>query len=40
MLEFAVQYHEAIDDIAGNKTANLHRYELSEAEMENRRTAV
>ena len=32
MLEFAVQYHEAIDDIAGNKTANLHCYEMSEVE--------
>jgi hypothetical protein len=32
MLDFAVQYRIAIDDIAGNKTANLRRYELSEAE--------
>lgn len=27
-----MQYREAIDDIARNKTANLRRYELSEAE--------
>jgi len=32
MLEFAVQYCAVIDDIAGNKTANLCRYELSEEE--------
>ena len=32
MLEFAVQYHAAIDDIAGNKMVNLRRYELSEEE--------
>jgi hypothetical protein len=32
MLEFAVRYREAIDDIAGNKTANLRQYEVSEDE--------
>jgi hypothetical protein len=32
MLEFALQYRIAIDNITGNKTANLRRYELSEAE--------
>ena len=28
MLEFALRYHTAIDDIAGNKAAGLRRYEL------------
>ena len=32
MLEFALQYCAAIDDIAGNKTANLHCYELNDKE--------
>ena len=29
MLAFALQYRVAIDDIAGNKTVGLHKYELS-----------
>jgi hypothetical protein len=32
MLEFALCYRIAIDDIAGNQTAKLCRYELGEAE--------
>jgi hypothetical protein len=32
MLEFALQYQKAIDDIAGNKAASLRKYELSEDE--------
>ncbi len=32
MLEFALQYRKAIDDIAGNKTASLHKYEMGEDE--------
>jgi|SRR5882762_642802 len=32
MLEFALQYREAVDDIAGNKTANLRQYELNDKE--------
>ena len=32
MLEFALQYREAVDDIAGNKTANLCQYELNDEE--------
>ena len=30
MLRFALQYRAAIDDIAGNKLSNLHRYELGD----------
>jgi hypothetical protein len=29
---FALQYRMAIDEIAGNKTANLRQYELSDKE--------
>jgi len=32
MLSFALRYHAAIDDIAGNKTAGLCQYELSNEE--------
>lgn len=32
MLEFAVRYQPAIDDITGDKSANLRKYELSEEE--------
>ena len=32
MLEFAVRHRMAIDDIAGNKAANLRRYELCDEE--------
>jgi hypothetical protein len=32
MLQFSLQYRVAVDDIAGNKTTNLRRYELSEEE--------
>ena len=32
MLEFVLQYREAVDDIAGNKTANLHQCELNDEE--------
>ena len=32
MLAFALQYGEAVDDIAGNKTANLRQYELNDKE--------
>ena len=32
MVQFALQYRAAIDDIAGNKTAGLRRYELSDEE--------
>jgi hypothetical protein len=32
MLEFALQYRTAIDEIAGNKTANLRQYELNDQE--------
>jgi hypothetical protein len=32
MLVFALQYWKAINDIAGNKTASLHKYEPSEEE--------
>jgi len=32
MLTFALQYREAIDDIAGNKTANTHQYQLNDEE--------
>jgi len=32
MLEFAVQHWMAINDIAGNKAANLHQYELCDEE--------
>jgi hypothetical protein len=32
MLQFALQYRAAIDDIAGNKTASLRQYELDEEE--------
>jgi hypothetical protein len=32
MLEFALQYRTAIDEIAGNKTANLRQYELNDEE--------
>jgi hypothetical protein len=32
MLVFALQYQKAIDEIAGNKTVNLHKYELSKEE--------
>ena len=32
MLAFTLQYQKAIDDIAGNKTANLHQYELDDNE--------
>lgn len=34
MLQFALQYRAAIDDIVGNKTANLRQYELDEEEWE------
>ena len=34
MVLFALQYRAAIDDIAGNKTAGLHRYKLSDKEWE------
>ena len=30
MLAFALQYRVAVDDIAGNKAANLRQYELSD----------
>ena len=32
MLAFSLQYREAIDDIAGNKTTNLCQYELNDEE--------
>ena len=32
MLAFALQYREAVDDISGNKTANMHQYELNDEE--------
>ena len=32
MLEFSLEYQKAINDIAGNKTANLRKYEMSENE--------
>jgi hypothetical protein len=32
MLEFALKYRNAIDDIAGNKTASLCKYEMIEDE--------
>ena len=32
MLAFALQYRVAIDDIAGNKTASLRKYEVSDEE--------
>jgi hypothetical protein len=32
MLNFALQYQSAIDDIAGNKTAALCNYELDDDE--------
>ena len=32
MLVFALQYRVAVDDIAGNKAANLRQYELSDEE--------
>jgi hypothetical protein len=32
MLVFALKYRDAIDDIAGNKTASLRRYELDDEE--------
>ena len=32
MLAFALQYRVAVDDIAGNKAANLRQYELSDEE--------
>ena len=32
MLAFAVQYRSAIDNITGDKSANLRKYELDEAE--------
>jgi hypothetical protein len=34
MLNFAVEYRVAIDNIAGNKTAALHQYELDEDKWE------
>jgi hypothetical protein len=34
MLEFALRYQTAIDDIAGNKAASLRRYELDGKEWE------
>ena len=34
LLLFALQYRAAIDDVAGNKVANLRRYELSDLEWE------
>jgi hypothetical protein len=34
MLNFAVEYRVAIDDIAGNKAAALRQYELDEDEWE------
>lgn len=32
MLAFALEYRTAVDDIAGNKTANLWQYELTDEE--------
>lgn len=32
MLRFALEYRKAIDTISGEKTNNLHKYELTEAE--------
>ena len=32
MLVFALQYRVVVDDIAGNKAANLQQYELSDEE--------
>ena len=32
MLTFSLQYREAVDDISGNKTANMHQYELNDEE--------
>ena len=32
MLEFAVKYRSAIDDITGDKSANLRKYELDDDE--------
>jgi hypothetical protein len=34
LLVFALQYRLAIDNIAGNKVANLRKYELSDQEWE------
>jgi len=30
LLQFALEYRAAIDDIAGNKVANLRKYELAD----------
>ena len=32
MLEFAIRYRSAIDDITGDKSANLRKYELDDDE--------
>jgi hypothetical protein len=32
MLDFSVHHRSAIDDITGDKTANLHKYELDDDE--------
>jgi hypothetical protein len=32
MLDFALQYQAAIDDVTSNKTAGLHQYELNDEE--------
>jgi hypothetical protein len=32
MLEFAVEYRSAIDDITGDKSTNLRKYEMDEEE--------
>jgi hypothetical protein len=32
MLDFAVGYQSAIDDMTGDKTMNLHKYELGDGE--------
>ena len=34
LLVFALLYRRAIDDVAGNKAANLRKYELSDEEWE------
>jgi hypothetical protein len=32
MLEFAIRYRSAVDDITGDKSANLRKYELDDDE--------
>src|ERR1700722_17502532 len=34
MIEFAIVYQQAIDDMTGDKTSSLHQYELNDEEWE------